>query len=96
VVEAAVAAAAVEWVPVEVETSPVIVVEEAEPRNDARRHGAEEAHSLQAPLVEPEKVVAVEASDDAVPLARARCGVQVVAGPHVARVEMPELRVAHV
>jgi hypothetical protein len=68
--------------------------EEVETRSDACRHGAEEAHSLRAPLVEPEKVAAVEASDDAVPLARARCGVQVVAGPCVARVEMPEPCVA--
>jgi chemotaxis regulatin CheY-phosphate phosphatase CheZ len=72
VVEAAVA---VEWSPVEeVETSLVTVVEEGEPRNDARRHGAEEAYSLRAPLVESEKVAAVEASDGAVPPARARCG----------------------
>jgi hypothetical protein len=40
VVEAAVAAV-VEWALVEeVETSPVTVVEEAEPRSDAYRHGA--------------------------------------------------------
>jgi hypothetical protein len=39
------------WVPVESETVPVTVVEEPEPWSGARRHGAEEAHSLQAPLV---------------------------------------------
>jgi hypothetical protein len=66
VVEAVVAAVAAVWVPVEAETSPVSVVEEAEPWSDTRRHGAEEAHSLRAPLVEePKKVVEVEAPDDA-------------------------------
>jgi hypothetical protein len=45
---------------------PVTVVEEVEPWSGARRHGAEEAHSLQAPLVEEsEKVAAMEAPDDA-------------------------------
>jgi hypothetical protein len=66
--EAAVAVAAAEavvWAPVEEsETVPVTVVE-PELWSGARRHGAEEAHSLQAPLVEePEKVAAVEAPDD--------------------------------
>jgi hypothetical protein len=46
------AAAEVMWALVEgSETIPVMVVE-AEPWSGARRHGAEEAHSLQAPLVE--------------------------------------------
>jgi hypothetical protein len=69
------------WVPMEAETSPVTVVEEAEPWSDARRHGAEEAHSLRAPLVEePEKVAAVEAPDGASTPTRVRRSVQVVAG----------------
>jgi hypothetical protein len=83
------AAAAVEavWAPVE--------ESETVPARCTRRHGAEEAHSLQAPLVEePEKVSAVEAPDDAGTPARARRSVQVVAGPRVARVEAPEPRVA--
>jgi hypothetical protein len=81
----AVAEAEVVWAPVEEsETVPVTVVE-AEPWSGARRHGAEEEHSLQAPLVEePEKVTAVEALDDAGTPARARRSVQVVAGPRVA------------
>jgi hypothetical protein len=84
------------WVPVdEVETILVTVVEEVEPWSGARRHGAEETHSLQAPLVEkPEKVAAVEALDSARTLARARHCVQVVAGPRVAWVEAPEPCVA--
>jgi hypothetical protein len=73
----------------------VMVVEEAEPWSGTRRHGAEEAHSLQAPLVEePEKVAAVEAPNGAGTPARARRSVQVVAGPRVARLETPEPRVA--
>jgi hypothetical protein len=96
--ESAVGEAAVEvvWALVEeAETAPVIVVEEAEPWSSARRHGAEEAHSLHAPLVEePEKVATVEAPDDAGTPAQARRSVQVVAGPRVARVEAPEPRVA--
>jgi hypothetical protein len=81
------------WAPVEeAETAPVTVVEEAEPWSGARRHGAEEAHSLQAPLVEePEKVAAAEAPNGAGTPARARRSVQVVAGPWV---EAPEPRVA--
>jgi hypothetical protein len=53
------------WLPVEeAETAPVTVVEEAELLSGAHRHGAQEAHSLRAPLVEePEKVAAVEAPD---------------------------------
>jgi hypothetical protein len=88
------AAEAAVWAPVEEsETVPVTVVEEL--WSGARRHGAEEAHSLQAPLVEePEKVAAVEAPDDAGTPAQARRSVQVVAGPRVARVEAPEPRVA--
>jgi hypothetical protein len=95
VVEAAAAAEAV-WVPVEEgETAPVTVVEEAEPWSGARRHGAEEAHSRRAPLVEePEKGAAVEAPDGAETPARAWRSVQVVAGPCVARVEAPEPRAA--
>jgi hypothetical protein len=78
----------------EAETVPVTVVE-AEPWSGARRHGAEETHSLQAPLVEePEEVAAVEAPDNAGTHAQARRRVQVVAGPRVARVEVPEPRVA--
>jgi hypothetical protein len=70
----------------ESKTVPVTVVEEPELWSGARRHGAEEAHSLQAPLVEePEKVAAVEAPDDAGTPAQARRSVQVVAGPRVAR-----------
>jgi hypothetical protein len=61
----------------------------------ARRHDAEEAHSLQAPLVEePEKVSVVEAPDDARTPAWARRSVHVVAGPCVARVEALEPHVA--
>jgi hypothetical protein len=52
--------AATVWAPVEVETVPVRVVEEVKPWSGVRRHIAEEAHSLQAPLVEPEKIAAVE------------------------------------
>jgi hypothetical protein len=91
----AVAEAEAVWAPVEEsETVPVTVVE-AEPWSGARRHGAEEEHSLQAPLVEePEKVTAVEALDDAGTPVRARRSVQVVAGPRVARVEVPASRVA--
>jgi hypothetical protein len=91
-----VAAAEAVWAPVEeAETALVTVVEEAEPWSGACRHGAEEAHSLQAPLVEePEKVAAVEAPDGAGTLARARRSVQVAAGPRVARVEVSEPRVA--
>jgi hypothetical protein len=74
---------------------PVTVVEESEPWSGARRHGAEEGHSLQVPLVEqPEKVAAVEAPTGAGTPAQARRSVQVVAGPRVARVEAPEPRVA--
>jgi hypothetical protein len=96
VVEAAVAAVAeVVWVPVEeLETVVVTVVEEAELWSGARRHGAEEAHTLQVPLVEkPEKVAMVEAPDDAGTPARARCSVQVMAGPRVMRVEASKPRV---
>jgi hypothetical protein len=88
----AVAEAAV-WAPVESEAVPVTVEEEPEPWSGARRHGTEEAHSLQAPLVEPEKVAAVGAPDGAGTPAQARRSVQVVAGPRVARVEAPEPRV---
>jgi hypothetical protein len=82
------------WAPVEEsETVPVTVVE-PEPWSGARRHGAGEAHSLQALLVEePEKVAAVEAPDDAGTPARARRG-EVVSGPRVARVEALGPRVA--
>jgi hypothetical protein len=91
-----VAAAEAVWAPVEeAETAPVTVVEEAEPWSGARRHGAQEAHSLRAPLMEePEKATVVEAPDDAGTPARARCSVQVVAGPRVAREEAPEPHVA--
>jgi hypothetical protein len=91
----AVAVADAVWAPVEEsETVPVTVVE-AEPWSGARRHGAKEAHSLQAPLVEePEKVAAVEAPDGAGTPTQARRSVQVVVGPRVARVEAPEPRVA--
>jgi hypothetical protein len=83
------------WAPVEESETIPVTVEEAEPWSSARRHGAEEAHSLRAPLVEePKKVAAVEAPNDAGTPARARRSVQVVAGPHVARVEAPEPRVA--
>jgi hypothetical protein len=84
------------WAPVEeTETAPVAVVEEAEPWSGAHRHGAEEAHSLQALLVEKlEKVAVVEAPSDAGTPARAWHSVQVVAGPRVVRVEAPEPRVA--
>jgi hypothetical protein len=70
------------WSPVEGSgTVPVTVVEEAEPWSGVRRHGAEEAHSLQAPLVEePEKGAAVEAPDGAGTPARARRSVQVAWG----------------
>jgi hypothetical protein len=79
----------------EVETVPVTVEEEAEPWSGARRHGAEEAHSRQAPRrEEPEKVAAVEAPDGAGTPARAWSSVQVVAGPLVVRVEALESRVA--
>jgi hypothetical protein len=86
----AVAEAEAVWAPVEEsETVPVTVVE-AEPWSGARRHGAEEEHSLQAPLVEePQKVAAVEAPDDTGTPARARRSVQVVTGPRVARVGAP-------
>jgi hypothetical protein len=85
-----VAAAEAVWAPVEeAETAPVTVVEAAEPWSGTRRHGAEEAHSLRAPLVEElEKAAAVEAP------ARARCSVQEVAGPRVAQEETAEPRVA--
>jgi hypothetical protein len=71
--EAAVAAMEAVWAPVEEsENVPVTVVKEAEPWSSARRHGAEEAHSLQAPLVEePKKVAAVEVPDGAGTPARA-------------------------
>jgi hypothetical protein len=74
------------WAPVEEsKTVPVTVLEEPELWSGARRYGAEEAHSLQAPLVEePEKVAAVEAPDDTGTPAQARRSVQVVAGPRVA------------
>jgi hypothetical protein len=87
--------AEVVWAPVEeAETAPVTVVE-AEPWSGAHRHGAQEAHSLQAPLLEdPEKVAAVEAPDVAGTPARARCSVQVVPGPRVAREEASEPCVA--
>jgi hypothetical protein len=84
------------WAPVdELKTVPVTVVEEPELWSGAHRHGAEEAHSLQASLVEePEKVAAVEAPDDAGTPAQARRSVQVVAGTRVARVEALGLCVA--
>jgi hypothetical protein len=93
--EVAVAAAEAVWAPVEeAETAPVTVVE-VEPWSGAHSHGAQEAHSQQALLVEePEKVAVVEAPDGAGTPARARRSVQVVAGPRVARVEVPEPRVA--
>jgi hypothetical protein len=85
VVKAAVVAAEAVWVP----------VEEVEPWSGARRHGAQEAHSRRAPPVEePKRAAELEAPDGAGTLARARCSVQVVAGPRVAREEEPELRVA--
>jgi hypothetical protein len=60
----------------------VTVVEELEPWSGTRRHGAEEAHSLQAPLVEElEKVAAVEAPNGAGTPAQAQRSTQVVAGP---------------
>jgi hypothetical protein len=95
--EVAVAATkAAVWAPVEEsEAVTVTVVEEPEPWSGARRHGAEEAHILQAPLVEePEKVAAVEAPDGAGTPVHSRHSVQVVAGPRVARVEAPEPHVA--
>jgi hypothetical protein len=84
------------WAPVkDAETSPVTVVEETKPWSDARRHGAEEAHSLWAPQVEePEKVAAVEEPDDTRTPAQVQCSVQVVAGPRVVREEALESRVA--
>jgi hypothetical protein len=73
----------------------VTVVEEAEPWSSVHRHGAQEAHRLRALLVEEtEKVVAVEASDNAGTLVHARCSMQVVAGLRVAREEALESRVA--
>jgi hypothetical protein len=74
----------------------VAAAEEAEPWSGARRHGAEEAHSLQAPRKEePEKVAAAEAPDGAgTPAWPWRSVRVVVLGPRVARVEAPELRVA--
>jgi hypothetical protein len=76
VVEAAVVAAEAVWAP----------VEEAETWRGAYRHSAQEAHSPRAPPVEePEKAAAVEAPDSAGTHARARCIVQVVARPRVAR-----------
>jgi hypothetical protein len=89
-----VAAAEAVWAPVEEgKTAPVMVVEEAEPWSGAHRHGAKEAHSQRAPLVEkPEKGAAVEAPDGTGTPARARRSVQVVAGPCVARVEALEPR----
>jgi hypothetical protein len=79
---------------VEMETTPVTVVE-AEPWSGACRHGAEEAHSLRAPLVEePEKAAAVEAPDGAGTPARSRCSVHVVVRPRVAQEEALEPRVA--
>jgi hypothetical protein len=87
VVEAAVPAAEAVWAMVEeAEAAPVTVVEEAEPWSGAYRHGAKEAHSLWAPLV--------EAPGGAGTHARAQCSVQVVAGPRVSREEASELRVA--
>jgi hypothetical protein len=72
-----------------------VAAAEAELWSGARRHGAEEAHSLQAPPVEePEKVAAVEAPDGARTPARARPSLQVVAGSRVVLVEAPEPRVA--
>jgi hypothetical protein len=61
------------WAPMEEsENVPMTVVEEAEPWSSAHRHGAEEVHSLQAPLVEePKKVAAVEVPDGAGSPARA-------------------------
>jgi hypothetical protein len=97
VVEAVVAAAEVAvWALVEEsEAVSVTVVKELEPWSGSRRHGAEEAHSLQAPLVEEsEKVAAVEAPDGAGTPAQAQRSVQVMAGPHVAWVEAPEPLVA--
>jgi hypothetical protein len=85
--EAVVVAAEAVWAPVEeMETVLVTVVEEAEPWSGARRHGIEEAHSIQAPLVEePEKVAAVEAPDGTGTPTRARHSVLVVAELHVAQ-----------
>jgi hypothetical protein len=90
------AAEAAVWAPVdELKTVPVTVVEEPELWSGARRHGAEEEHSLQASLVEePKKVAAVEAPDDAATPAQAPRSMQVVAGPRVARVEALGPRVA--
>jgi hypothetical protein len=98
VVEAAVAV----WPPVEeAETAPVMVVEKAEPWGGSHRHGAQEAHSLRALLVEdPEKVVVVETPDNAGTPARAWCRVHVVVqrgapgapGPHVAQLKAPSPR----
>jgi hypothetical protein len=68
-------------VPVEMETAPVTVVEEAEPSNGTRRHSAHEAHSPRAPSgQEPEKPAAVEAPGGVGTPALARRSVQVVAG----------------
>jgi hypothetical protein len=73
------------WAPVEeAETTPVTVLEEAEAWSGACRHSAQEAPRA-PPMEEPEKPAAVEAPDGVGTPARARCSVQVVAGPHVAQ-----------
>jgi hypothetical protein len=84
-----VVAAEAVWAPVEqAETTPVTVVEEAEPWSGARRHSTQEAHSPRAERVEePEKSAAVEAPDGVDTPALARCSVRVVARPRVARQE---------
>jgi hypothetical protein len=77
----------------EVKTAPVTVVEEAEPWSGTCRHSAQETRSSSAPpMEEPEKAAAVEAPDGVGTPARARCSVQVVAGPRVARPKVPSPR----
>jgi hypothetical protein len=83
------------WASVEeAETAPVMVVE-AKSWRGARRHSAQDTHSPRAPpMEEPEKAAAVGAPDDVGTPAQARCCVQVVVGPRVAREEALEPRVA--
>jgi hypothetical protein len=73
----------------------VTVVEEAEPWSGARRHGAQEVHSLWVPrVVEPEDPVSVPVPYDVGTPAPARHSMQGAPGPLVAQQRVPRPCVA--